>query len=104
MEICFSGQLDEIYPYDVDFFLEIKVIEFTNTKGNFSPRAVDPSEYYGDQYLEWEILKAQIVRNNTLCGTLSERETELLRAKYEGTLDDLVWDACLQDKDMGELE
>lgn len=99
-EICFTGQIDSISPEDVDFTLQIEVTDVVNTKGNFSMSASDPSEFYGEKYLEWEIKSGEWytedVREDNhgeLWLGLNDAELEDLRCKYYDKIEELLWEA-----------
>lgn len=56
----------EEYDYNgtlVDALLEINIGHYqAPTQGNYSPRASDPSEYYGDdEEIEWHVVSAKLI-------------------------------------------
>ena len=42
---------------DEDFVVNLEVVSFSSTKGNFSSQASDPGEYYGSQEIEWRSIE-----------------------------------------------
>lgn len=101
-EICFTGQIDSISPEDVDFILQIEVTDVVNTKGNFSLNASDPSEFYGEKYLEWELYSASFSedcyyadeRKSSPCERVVQGDSlEELSSKYCDKIEELLWGA-----------
>lgn len=103
-EICFAGQIDSISPEDVDFILQIEVTDVVNTKGNFSLNASDPSEFYGEKYLEWEFKSGEYYEERTdpydpegggidLWIPLNEQELADIDCKYYDKIEELLWEA-----------
>ena len=43
-------------------------------KGNFSPRAVDPGEYYGEEEIEFDVLDRKGYTANWLAQKMSEQD------------------------------
>lgn len=73
----------EEYEYNgelVDIDLGVKILHYqAPTQGNFSPRAMDPSEYSGDpEELEWDVVGASIIREDGSQIYLSPEECEHL--------------------------
>ena len=101
-EICFTGQIDSISPEDVDFILQIEVTDVVDTKGTFSLNASDPSEFYGEKYLEWELYSASFSEecynvdedNSSLCEWVVQGDSlgEISR-KYLDEIEELLWEA-----------
>ena len=101
-EICFTGQIDSISPEDVDFILQIEVTDVVNTKGTFSLQASDPSEFYGERYLEWELYSASFSEecydvdegNLSLCEWVVQGDSlgEISR-KYFDEIEELLWES-----------
>lgn len=100
-EICFTGQVDSISQEDVDFILQIEVTDVVNTKGTFSLRASDPSEYYGEKYLEWELYSTSFSEDcyyvdgkSSLCERVVQGDSlEELSRKYCDKIEELLWEA-----------
>lgn len=94
-EIYFTGQIDSISPEDVDFILQIEVTDVVNTKGNFSLNASDPSEFYGEKYLEWEVKSGEAYDGGDVDLLIHLNETELgpLTETYHNKVEELLWEA-----------
>lgn len=110
-EICFTGQIDSISPEDVDFILQIEVTDVVNTKGTFSLQASDPSEFYGEKYLEWELKSGEYYEDRIdlydpegggidLWVALNESELDGIGCKYADRIEELLWEAI--DTSLGE--
>ena len=107
-EICFTGQIDSISPDDVDFILQIEVTDVVNTKGTFSLNASDPSEFYGEKYLEWEVYSGSFSEE---CYDADEGESyvcewvvqgdglEEIQDKYQDKIEELLWEAIDTSRD-----
>lgn len=101
-EICFTGQIGSISPNDVDFILQVEVTDVVNTKGTFSLQASDPSEFYGERYLEWELYSASFSEecydvdegNLSLCEWVVQGDSlgEISR-KYFDEIEELLWES-----------
>lgn len=103
-EICFTGQIYSISPEDVDFILQIEVTDVVDTKGTFSLNASDPSEFYGEKYLEWGIKSGEYYEGRPdpydpdgggidLWMFLSEPELVEIDIKYFDKIEELLWEA-----------
>lgn len=101
-EICFTGQIDSISPEDVDFILQIEVTDVVNTKGTFSLQASDPSEFYGERYLEWELYSASFSEecydvdegNLSLCEWVVQGDSlGGISRKYFDEIEELLWES-----------
>ena len=100
-EICFTGQIDSISPEDVDFILQIEVTDIVNTKGTFSLNASDPSEFYGEKYLEWEVIAGKWYEHPShieggyygCWHPLSKNEEDSLVDTYQNKIEELLWEA-----------
>ena len=101
-EICFTGQIDSISPDDVDFILQVEVTDVVNTKGTFSLQASDPSEFYGEKYLEWELHSGSFSEE---CYDVDEGKLSLcewvvqgdslgeISRKYFDEIEELLWES-----------
>jgi len=100
-ELCFAGQLDSISPNDVDFYVTARVTDFVNTKGTYSLQAACPEDYYGEQYLEWELTSA--VYCDGICEEYGVYGDEIrypttaeqcwaLESKYSSLISSELWD------------
>lgn len=87
--LCLSGSIDMIS--DNDFYFVVNVTDFINKKGNFSPRAEDPSEFFGEQYVEYEV---EAVYDDA--GLLQEHNKELFLNKFDLQIESLVWDEMVE--------
>lgn len=107
-ELCFSGQLDSISPQDVDFYVTARVTDFVNTKGNYSLQATCPEDYYGEQYIEWELTSATYYENG-IDGDdtefpidchlpLNTEELNLLGDKYSSLISSELWDIIASER------
>lgn len=101
-EICFTGQIDSISPEDVDFILQIEVTDVVNTKGTFSLNASDPSEFYGEKYLEWEVYSGTFSEEcydvdegmSSLCEWVVQGDgLDGIQDKYQDKIESLLWEA-----------
>lgn len=103
-EICFTGQIDNISPEDVDFILQIEVTDVVNTKGTFSLQAETPEEFYGEKYLEWEIKSGEYYEDRPdpydpegggidVWITLNGQELADINCKYYDKIEELLWEA-----------
>jgi hypothetical protein len=100
-ELCFAGQLDSISPNDVDFYVTARVTDFVNTKGTYSPQAACPEDYYGEQYLEWELTSAvycdgtheeyEVYGDEVRYPTTAE-QCFVLESKYSSLISSELWD------------
>ena len=100
-EICFTGQIDSISPEDVDFILQIEVTDVVNTKGTFSLNASDPSEFYGEKYLEWEARSGEAYDGGDvdLLIHLNKSELDLLTDTYVNKIEELLWESIDTERD-----
>jgi len=94
-ELCFAGQLDSISPQDVDFYVTARVTDFVNTKGTYSLQAACPEDYYGEQYLEWELTSATYEDCDfepDCKRPVLTMELSLLGDKYSSLISSELWD------------
>lgn len=106
-EICFTGQIDSISPEDVDFILQIEVTDVVNTKGTFSLQASDPSEFYGEKYLEWNLSSGDFYKPDESYEegffghwlNLTNEEKESLADTYQDKIEELLWEAIDTERD-----
>ena len=93
-EICFTGQVDSISQEDVGFILQIEVTDVVNTRGTFSLRASDPSEYYGEKCLEWEFKSGDAYEGGEVDLWLPVNYTEQdeIVSKYYDKIEELLWE------------
>ena len=101
-EICFTGQIDSISPDDVDFILQIEVTDVVNTKGTFSLQASDPSEFYGEKYLEWRLSNVEWIGEcynshgesyEAYCHIATRKQLEYIGDTYQDKIEELLWEA-----------
>lgn len=92
-EICFTGQIDSISPEDVDFILQIEVTDVVNTKGTFSLNASDPSEFYGEKYLEWWLDSGVYWEQSSVSFPLSGSRINWVIDLYMNKIEELLWEA-----------
>lgn len=107
-EICFTGQIDSISPEDVDFILQIEVTDVVNTEGNFSRQAETPEEFYGEKYLEWELLHVGGVgecynthgeRYEAYYHLASREQLQAIADTYKNKIEELLWEAIDEERD-----
>lgn len=96
-ELCFVGQLDSISPQDVDFYVTARVTDFVNTKGTYSLQAACPEDYYGEQYLEWELTSGLYdvwygEGANYYKAPFTLEELSLVGDKYSSLISSELWD------------
>lgn len=112
-EICFTGQIDIISPDDVDFILQIEVTDVVNTKGTFSLNASDPSEFYGEKYLEWEVYSGTFSEEcydvdegmSSLCEWVVQGDgLEEIQDKYQDKIEELLWEAIDAERDEEHID
>jgi len=100
-ELCFAGQLDSISPNAVDFYVTARVTDFVNTKGNYSPQAACPEDYYGEQYLEWELTSATYEDwyvEPDWKRPVSTDELNILESKYSSLISSELWDILAEEQ------
>lgn len=107
-EICFTGQIDSISPADVDFILQIEVTDVVNTKGTFSVNASDPSEFYGEKYLEWELQHVEWIgecynpdgeRYEAYYHAASREQLQAIADTYQNKIEELLWEAVDEERE-----
>lgn len=92
LSLSLCGSLNGLH--DTDFNFTVSVSYFINTKGNYSPRAEDPEEYYGRQYVEYEVM--DVYDDSGTPTVLSGADREIFLNKYDLDIEHLVWDEMVE--------
>lgn len=95
VQIEFCGQVSSISDVDEDFYLTIRVNDFTSVKGNFRHDSDSPDDYYGYRTIDWEILGES--GWGELCG-IEQAQADDIAEKYCDTIEEKLFEVLEADE------